>query len=153
VEAHHGVLCRNCGREVADPSYLKPSPLSPEFLERKNLTVFGSPVSLPVEKLRNPQGSEFEVVTFSKAGCLGVGSWTLEATWYPGYLWRACVCPACRAHLGWMYEPEDTATDDREKPSEAGFYAIILSNVIDEDFASSLTIGAGFRGEVRRPIQ
>ena len=31
-----------------------------------------------------------------------------------------------------MFEPEDSATEDREKPSEAGFFAIILSKVIDE---------------------
>jgi len=140
TSAQHEVLCRNCGKEVGDPSYLRASPLSPEFLERQNLTVFGSEVKLPVEKLRNPAGIEFEVVTFGRAGCKGVGEWTGEASWYPGYLWRACVCPSCRAQLGWMFEPEDTATEDREQPSEAGFYAIILSKVIDEDFASTLTL-------------
>ena len=31
-----------------------------------------------------------------------------------------------------MFEPEDSATEEQEKPSEAGFYAIILSKVIDE---------------------
>jgi len=127
---------------VADPAFLKVSPLSPDFLHRQNLTLFGSTVRLPVEKLRNPAGFEFEVVTFERTGCLGVGAWTPEASWYPGYLWKACICPKCRAHLGWMFEPEDSATEDREKPSEAGFYAIILSKVIDEDFASTLTLGA-----------
>jgi len=139
---HHEVLCRSCGREVADPAFLKVSPLSPDFLQRQNLTLFGSAVRLPVEKLRNPAGFEFEVVTFERTGCLGVGSWTPEASWYPGYLWKACICPKCRSHLGWMFEPEESATEDREKPSEAGFYAIILSKVIDEDFASTLTLGA-----------
>ena len=75
----------------------------------QNLTLFGSTVRLPVEKLRNPAGAllspksqfpnpgfEFEVVTFEKTGCVGVGSWTAEATWYPGYLWKACICPQCR---------------------------------------------------------
>ena len=42
-----------------------------------------------------------------------------------------------RAHLGWMFEPEDSATEEREKPSEAGFYAIILNKVIDEVKKSS----------------
>ena len=37
-----------------------------------------------------------------------------------------------RAHLGWMFEPEDSAIEALEKPSEAGFYAIILNKVIDE---------------------
>jgi len=136
----HEILCRSCGREVGDPSYLRPSPLSPEFLDRQNLTVFGSKVKVPVERLRNPAGYEFEVVTLERAGCKGLGPWTGEASWYPGYLWRVCVCSTCRSQLGWMFEPEDSATEDREQPSQAGFYAIILSNVIDEDFASTLTL-------------
>lgn len=142
--AEHGVLCRNCGREVAEPASLTPSPLSPEYLERQNISLFGSEAKLSVEKLRNPAGVEFEVVTFKRAGCSPVGPWTAEASWYPGYLWRACGCPKCRAHLGWMFEPEDTATEDLDKPTEAGFYALILSKVIDEDFASSLTLSPRF---------
>ena len=31
-----------------------------------------------------------------------------------------------------MFEPEDSATEDQKRPSEAGFYAIILDKVIDE---------------------
>jgi len=138
----HEVLCRSCGREVADPTYLRVSPLSPDFLQRQNLTLFGSAKRLPVEKLRNPAGFEFEVATFERTACVGVGSWTSQASWYPGYLWKACVCPKCRAHLGWMFEPEDSATEDQKRPSEAGFYAIILDKVIDEDFVNSLTLGA-----------
>ena len=45
-------------------------------------------------------GFEFEVATFERAACVGVGSWTSEASWYPGYLWKACVCPKCR----WEYK-------------------------------------------------
>jgi len=138
----HEVLCRSCGGEVADPTFLRVSPLSPDFLQRQNLTLFGSAKRLPVEKLRNPAGFEFEVATFERTACVGVGSWTSEASWYPGYLWKACVCPKCRAHLGWMFEPEDSATEDQKRPSEAGFYAIILGKVIDEDFVNSLTLGA-----------
>ena len=136
----HMVLCRNCGRDIADPYFLKVSPLSPFFLERQNVTMFGSQVSIPVEQLRNPAGIEFKVVTFTRAGCTGVGEWTSEASWYPGYLWRGCICPHCRAHIGWMFEPEDTAVEERQKPSGAGFYAIIVNKVIDENFASTLTI-------------
>ena len=85
------------------------------FFLFQNLTLFGSAVRLPVEKLRNPAGElfslqripifsenpgfEFEVVTFERTACVGVGPWTLEASWYPGYLWKACVCPKCRYDL------------------------------------------------------
>ena len=109
IAEDNSVLCRNCGMEVADPSYLKVSPLSPFFLERQNVSMFGSSLSIPVETLRNPAGFEFRVISFSTGGCQGVGDWTEEASWYPGYLWRVCVCPQCGAHLGWMFEPEDTA--------------------------------------------
>ena len=49
---------------------------------------------LPI--FRNPYGTEFHVVIFRLAGCVGVGEWTKEASWYPGYSWRVCVCPQCR---------------------------------------------------------
>ena len=63
---HNSVLCRSCGREVADPGLLRVSPLSPHFLERRNTSMFGSSLIVPVERLRNPAGFEFSVITFSK---------------------------------------------------------------------------------------
>ena len=66
---HNSVLCRSCGRELADPSYLKTKTLSPEFIERKNQTLlFGVKHPVSIEKLKNPAGNEFEVVSFEKAG-------------------------------------------------------------------------------------
>ena len=49
-------------------------------------------------------------------------------------MWVILATSYChfRAHLGWMFEPEDSATEDQKRPSEAGFYAIILDKVIDE---------------------
>jgi len=135
------VLCRSCGREIADPFYLKSNLLSPEYLERHNLTsLFGRNYQVPVEKLRNPSGAEFRVVIFAKAGCRGVGQWTSEATWYPGYSWKVCLCPQCHEQKGWMFEPQDGAEESLEKPSTQGFYALILDKIIDEDFAQSLTV-------------
>ena len=69
---HNSVLCRSCGREVADPGLLRVSPLSPHFLERRNTTMFGSSLTVPVERLRNPAGFEFSVITFSQ----GSGSYS-----------------------------------------------------------------------------
>ncbi len=78
------------------------------------------------------------------AGCRGLGEWTSEATWFPGLAWRVCVCPQCGAHLGWMFEPEDTLVlrPAQDRPSPAGFYALILDKVIDENFAESITLAA-----------
>jgi len=135
------VLCRSCGRGLADPHYLHTSQLSPEFLARRNHTsLFGSDKVVSVEKLVNPAGVQFEIVSFDKAGCTGVGNWEKQGTWFPGFLWRVCVCPKCRTHVGWMFEPEDLVTDGQLKPSQAGFYGIILKKVIDEDFAHTVTI-------------
>ena len=63
---HHSVLCRSCGREVADPWQLRVSPLSPHTLATHNVSMFGSSLAVPVERLRNPAGYEFSVITFSK---------------------------------------------------------------------------------------
>ena len=126
---------KNCLKQVADPTFLKVSPLSPDFLQRQvcltfflssfNITSFFFPISeldiiwvgneitcrkvekssrctyltlrlLSAHKHLLNAGFEFEVVTFEKTGCVGVGSWTPEASWYPGYLWKACICPKCR---------------------------------------------------------
>lgn len=63
---HNSVLCRSCGREVADPGLIRVSPLSPHFLERRNASMFGSSLIVPIERLRNPAGLEFSVITFSQ---------------------------------------------------------------------------------------
>jgi len=39
-----------------------------------------------------------------------------------------------------MFQPEDDDFSEREKPSEAGFYAMIVSKIIDENFASTITM-------------
>ena len=111
-------------------------------------------------------------VAWRGRGCVGVGGWSSEHTWYPGYAWRVCVCPQCGQQLGWMFEPEGEPEELRwrhvntwlhvehvelhlhacvcrnlEKPSEAGFYAIIVNRVIDESLASSITMTTGLKNE------
>ena len=140
-EKQNSVLCRQCGRETSSPDLLMVSPLSPFVLEKHNRTMFGSSLSVPVERLRNPAGVEFSVITFSKAGCQGVGPWTSDHTWYPGHSWRVCLCPQCGQHMGWMFEPDlSDNLDTLDRPSSAGFYALIVSKVIDENFANSITM-------------
>ena len=121
--------------QVADPAFLRVSPLSPDFLQRQVLHLSLTPLCQfawyffsisefdviwiskeitcgKVEKSSRWNGFttfcskvpnlgfEFEVATFERTACVGVGSWTSEASWYPGYLWKACVCPKCR----WEYK-------------------------------------------------
>lgn len=62
----------------------------------------------PVEVFTNPEGMTFGIVQFS-ARALQIrvcGSHHATATFYPGYAWAACVCPACSGMLGWHYEGE-----------------------------------------------
>ena len=73
-------------------------------------------------------------------GCVGVGDWQSEASWFPGFVWRVCVCPQCGHHLGWIFEPEDLVSPGQDRASSTGFYGLILASVIDESFAESLTI-------------
>ena len=40
---------------------------------------------------------------------------------------QVCVCPQCGHQVGWMFEPEDGL----ERPSEEGFYAIIVNKAED----------------------
>lgn len=52
----------------------------------------------------NPQGIVFEIGCFAKApGCLGVGPFTQEFTWFYPYSWQICICSKCKEHLGWLY--------------------------------------------------
>ena len=74
------------------------------------------------------------------SGCTGVGNWEKQGTWFPGFLWRVCVCPKCRTHVGWMFEPEDLVTDGQLKPSQVllltrereggGHWAVVLITLV-----------------------
>lgn len=96
-----------------------------------------------VQSLRNPADNVFDLVTVKVAGCTGVGEWYSEHTWFPGYSWKVCICPRCRAHLGWVFEPTQKTSSDplHVKASSEGFYGLILKSLISEDFSDSLVIG------------
>lgn len=69
---------------------------------------------------RNPGGLVFHVGCFSDAGgCLVVGVFTEEYTWFPGYAWCYVLCAGCQAHLGWRYERGDD-----------GFFGLILDRLV-----------------------
>jgi len=27
--------------------------------------------------------------------------WQTEDSWFPGYVWKVCVCAKCGRHIGW----------------------------------------------------
>lgn len=58
--------------------------------------------------------------------------WSHSYTWFPGYSWKICFCPKCSSHLGWMFEPNESAISTLKEPTQAGFYAIVANSVIGE---------------------
>ncbi|CAD7092136.1 unnamed protein product [Hermetia illucens] len=133
------LVCRTCGADAALSNFVI-SQLSPKALVAANETLFGKEVLVQI--LENPLGLRYEVVTSRRATCKRIGVWTKSHTWFPGYAWKLCLCSRCSAHLGWMFEPIATATDDQFFPTEKGFYVIVLSNIIPEKEVKSLLASA-----------
>ncbi|XP_026466912.1 uncharacterized protein LOC113370460 [Ctenocephalides felis] len=132
------LVCRQCGADTADTYYIYDH-FSPEAMHVKtNQSIFGR-TDVAVQLLENPFGMQFEVVTVAKALCAKTNrdKWHVNYSWYPGFSWKHCLCPRCGTHLGWMFEPLDTATSDRSVPSDQGFYVLILDKVLSEGFINS----------------
>lgn len=143
-----------CGSDVTISNFLV-NKLSPDALIAANYTYLDVPDVL-IQELRNPFGIQFSVVTLKHAhcahtdsavsiewhirnnnggnwhSCMYIFQWTHSSTWFPGYAWKVCYCAKCSSHLGWMFEPIETAAATLKKPTSAGFYAIIIKNVLGE---------------------
>ncbi|XP_022201054.1 uncharacterized protein LOC111057891 isoform X2 [Nilaparvata lugens] len=130
------LLCRQCGTDLASANTIV-SYLSPAAEGRKNVTLFGLQNVL-LQTLRNPLNIKFQVITLTKANCIGTGHWNVDDSWFPGYAWKTCLCTHCNNHLGWLFEPIATAHNGRQYTSSKGFYALILDNVISEFYSNSL---------------
>ena len=61
----------------------------------------------------NPHGYLHKVLTVHSAfNILLYGSPVAADSWFPGYLWRFCLCTTCTAHIGWSYHlPDKDAYD------------------------------------------
>ncbi|XP_055608497.1 uncharacterized protein LOC129755837 [Uranotaenia lowii] len=129
-------ICRSCGHDISLSNFLidKHSPLALSF--SNHTLAIGKPVT--VQEVQNSLGIRFKIVVVRQGYCAKVVSWNTVHTWFPGYAWKLCVCPECRTHLGWMFEPIETATFYRYFPSEKGFYALIYNNIISERYVNSL---------------
>lgn len=129
-------ICRSCGHDVSLSNFVLEK-VSPLALGSSNQTLSTGREAI-VQEVQNTLGIRFKIIVVEKAYCAKVESWSLLHSWFPGYAWKLCVCPKCRAHLGWMFEPLETATADRYFPTEQGFYALISSNIISEGYVNSL---------------
>ncbi len=73
----------------------------------------------------NPHGFVFEIGCFARAwGCRGVGPYTSEYSWFPGYAWQILQCSQCSSHLGWSFTPVQA--------EGAGFFGLILDRLVEE---------------------
>ncbi|XP_067013845.2 protein cereblon [Anabrus simplex] len=132
------LLCRQCGYDVSDVIHLHRR-FSPSALVRGNQSLFG-PQRVEYQVLENPLGIQFKVVTVARARCAATEEWHSEFSWFPGYAWKHCLCIHCGHHLGWIFEPLATAVKGQVGPTNQGFYAIILDNILSEKFSDSLLI-------------
>lgn len=81
--------------------------LNPVALQGTECTIGEqSPTSLQI----NPHGYLHQVLTVKDAFNIFLyGSPTPADSWFPGYLWRLCICVQCGSHVGWSYHRVDTA--------------------------------------------
>ncbi|XP_057687220.1 LOW QUALITY PROTEIN: protein cereblon [Corythoichthys intestinalis] len=136
------ILCRACGHELASGADTIPTVHSRMALAGRNDTLPGGR-RVHVQMFENPQGLQFEVVTFRRADV--DKRWPAEKhfSWFPGFSWTVATCPRCRAHLGWAFQPSSwptTISSSLFESSEQTFLALIVDRLLREDFASSLLI-------------
>ncbi|TRY96777.1 hypothetical protein DNTS_014498 [Danionella cerebrum] len=140
------LLCRSCGHEVAEDTELRFVPSRLALSYRNDTKIGGKRVS--VQLFENPEGLRFEVVTFRRADVLKHWPADVHFSWFPGHAWTVAACPRCRAQLGWAFQPAHwprTVTREEFEGSEETFVALIIENLLQEDFASSLIIPKGLR--------
>lgn len=138
--ATQNFICKACGQELASGQdmHFVPTPMA---LAHRNNTVYGN-VRVNLQLFENPQGYQFEVITFRKAEV--VLHWPADDTfsWYVGYSWIIATCPQCQTHIGWAFQPSDwpkTVTQKMFQQSEHTFFALISSRLLS-DFSSTLVI-------------
>ncbi|KAF4110368.1 protein cereblon [Onychostoma macrolepis] len=133
------LLCRSCGHEVAEDTDLRFVPSRLALSHRNHTEIGGKRVS--VQLFENPQGFQFEVVTFKRADVLKHWPADSHFTWYPGHAWTVATCPRCKTHLGWAFQPSDwprTVTREEFEGSDQTFVALIIDRLLQEHFASTL---------------
>jgi len=62
---------------------------------------------IPIETMQiNPHGYVHEIFTIKQVfGVIITGNPVPADSWFPGYMWRYCLCARCTSHLGWSYQP------------------------------------------------
>ncbi|XP_050542239.1 protein cereblon-like [Daktulosphaira vitifoliae] len=131
-------LCRICGNDLSPVSTLMHIDC-PASLKSRTTHQFGIK-DIRIHTVQNSLHLKFDVIILKKAFCIGKGNWQSDFSWFPGYVWKVCVCAHCGQHIGWMFEPLHLATKDKIYPSKEGFYATIVSSIVNEIYADSLIV-------------
>jgi len=132
------LLCKSCGEDSSVLNLIDNTRISDYNIGLSNITI--SDKEVLVQEVQNPRGIVFKILISKRARCAPTSGWFTEATWFEGFAWKVCQCPTCKAHLGWMFEPIESATQNPVFPSEKGFYSLILDTVILESYVNSLLI-------------
>ncbi|XP_077063016.1 uncharacterized protein LOC143715244 [Siphateles boraxobius] len=133
------MLCRSCGHEVAEDTDLRFEPSRLALSHRNDTVIAGKRVS--VQLFENPQGFQFEVLTFKRADVLKHWPADSHFSWFPGHSWTVASCPRCKTHLGWAFQPSDwprTVSREEFEASDQTFVALIVDRLLQEHFASTL---------------
>lgn len=96
------ILCRACGHELAFGTDIHFVPSRLALSSRNDTFVGGRRVN--IQLFENPQGNQFEVITFRKADVTQHWPADRHFSWFPGFSWTVATCPRCKTHLG-GYEP------------------------------------------------
>nr|CAB3233673.1 protein cereblon homolog [Phallusia mammillata] len=131
-----GMLCRQCGETILTADQLKyyPSTLA---IERWNKTILGQPYT-NIQRFVNPQKSEFNLITAKSANIYALENAHSEATWFPSYAWRISVCPRCKQHLGWKFQP--ILFNHLLHSEDDTFVALIIDKLLEEKESDSLLL-------------
>ncbi|XP_013193072.1 uncharacterized protein LOC106136934 [Amyelois transitella] len=129
---HELILCRLCGSELSSSNYIINSKISLDSENTFNETLFGKEVFVQV--LSANFMSNIPIITFGHSECLPIEEWSEIESWFPDYLWKVCICPACGEIIGWVFQP----TNQLKNGTSNIFFALDLHSLIGETFLDSL---------------
>lgn len=107
------ILCRACGHELGFGRDIHFVPSRMALSTRNDTSVGGRKIH--VQLFENPQGLQFEVITFRRADVTKHWPADHRFSWYPGFSWTVATCPRCKSHLGGYNRTEDVCVYG-EKP-------------------------------------
>jgi hypothetical protein len=130
----HELLCRHCKKPIADSNNIINIKTNVS-LNSNYRNLFGRR-NILAHTFKNPHNVFYEIVTTSKILNLACEKKPhKEHTFFPGFGWKACVCPHCMKHHGWEFSPMDSLCQVEEKEdydsciNKESFYGLVTENL------------------------